>query len=152
MNFLRNRAASTLCAGLFVAFLGTATEAWALTPQQTKAKIAQLNKRLHQLPRHKAPFPKILSLTNQLAKLDAKKSSGFLATGLSKIAMANAEKNAAKLTSSVNGIVGKAKISASLKKAIVKRNVALLKRWVPPRPPGPGPYQACRAARSAPVG
>ncbi len=134
--------ASILTVGVAALVIAAPTSVYALTPAQTKAKIAALKRQLVALPLHKAPFAKVNSLVLQLVTLDAKGASNYLGLGLPKIATVNAKKNAATLTSAVNKKVQSNKtLTTSVKKSIISKNTTLLKKYVPPGPNNP-PYQA----------
>lgn len=146
-----SRITSILAAGA-AALVLVAIPAQALTPAQTKKKIATLKKQLNALPKHKAPFAKINSLVTQLTKLDGPHATNWLNTGLTKISITNAKKNATTLTNNVNKLVNSnKKIKPAQKKSIQNKNKALLKKYVPPGPKNP-PYQAMVVSDSPVLG
>lgn len=129
--------------------VGTVADARALTPAQIKKKVATLTKQLSAQPKHKAHFPKLRSLVTKLVELNPKKASVYLGIALPKISMVGAKRNASSLTNAVNGLLKRAKLSAALKASLTRRNVALLKKYVPPPPPHQGPYQSRNDERPA---
>lgn len=148
LNLMISKIASILTVGVAALILAAPAQA---VVKGEKASVAALKKQLNALPKHKAPsFSKIQSLVTQLIAKDPKNANSYLKTGLDKIAISNAKKNASTLTSKANAAVNKQKkkLGAAKTKSIINKNNGLLKKYVPPGPNNP-PYQAMLSVRNA---